>query len=73
MDGSWVVAVKRGALRPRVPLLLLTAEWAQGASRGTSLRRQQAGSVTWGGAWGARCRAYISCLPDRPHGSLPFL
>lgn len=45
-----------------------------GAGGGTSLRRQQAGSVRWGvGVQDARYRAYISCLPDRPHGSLPFL
>lgn len=45
----------------------------QGAGGERVLRRQQAGSVRWGGCARHGCHAYISCLPDRPHGSLPFL
>lgn len=70
VDGSWVVAVKLGALRPSVPLLLLRGQWARG---GQGTVPEEAASWEHEMGWGAGCQAYISCLPDRPHGSLPFL
>lgn len=60
--GQW--AVEQGAPWPRAPLLL---------SRGRrALGRRQAGRQD-GRGWRGQCWAYISCLPERPHGSLPFL
>lgn len=35
--------------------------------------RQQAGQPKMGEGTRAMSLAYISCFPERPHGSLPFL